>query len=153
MTPRPTDRAPLSLALPGTWRLLTRIDRTASGAEVADPALGSDPVALLIYDKAGSFSAQFMKRDRTSAVAASASAAKNNTQAQGGYDAYFGTYSVDDAKGVVTQELAGSLSPRNVGLVLSRAMTVTGDRLVIALETNALDGTPVTRTLTWERIG
>ena len=146
-------RTPLSQALPGTWRLLSRIDRNSSGDEVADPALGSHPVALLIYDGAGSFSAQFMKRDRSGGASAGAAAAKNNTQAQGGYDAYFGTYSVDDATGVVTQTLLGSLSPGNVGLVLSRAMAVAGDRLVISLDTNAVDGTPVTRTLTWERIG
>ena len=146
-------QSPLSLALPGTWRLLSRIDRTSSGVEVADPALGSDPIALLIYDLAGNFSAQFMKRDRSSTPAAVSSAAKNNTQAQGGYDAYFGTYSVDDSTGIVTQTLVGSLSQRNVGLVLSRAMTVAGDRLVISLDSNAADGAPVTRTLTWARVG
>ncbi len=144
----------LSAALPGTWRLLSRIDRTAAGVEVPDPSLGADPVALLIYDRSGHFAAQFMKRDRSLAPAASGPAAgMNNTQAQGGYDAYFGTYRVDDGAGVVTQTLTGSLSPGNVGMVLSRAMTVTGDRLVIALDTTAADGTPVTRTLTWERIG
>jgi len=77
--------------------------------------------------------------------------AKNNTQAQGGYDAYFGTYTVDDPKGTVTQELLGSLSPGNVGMVLTRGMQVTGNSLVITLETTAADGTPVVRTLTWQR--
>ncbi len=145
--------APLSATLPGTWRLLSRIDRTAAGEVIEDPALGSDAIALLVYDRAGHFAAQFMKRDRSSVVVASSASAANNTQAQGGYDAYFGTYVVDDATGVVTQTLDGSLSARNVGLVLSRAMTVVGDRLVIALDTNAVDGTPVTRTLIWERVG
>ena len=150
-----SSERPLSQSLPGTWRLLSRIDRTSAGTALEEPALGSDPVALLIYDRAGNFAAQFMKRDRRAASPAGAAgaAARNNTQAQDGYDAYFGTYSVDDATGVVTQRLSGSLSAGNVGLVLSRAMTVDGDRLVIALETNAADGTPVTRTLTWERIG
>jgi len=71
--------------------------------------------------------------------------------AQGGYDAYFGTYTVDDAKGAVTQKLLGSLSAANVGMVLTRGMEVTGDSLVITLETTAADGTPVVRTLTWQR--
>ena len=146
-------RAPLSQTLPGTWRLLSRIDRTASGDAHQDPALGSDPIALLVYDRSGHFAAQFMKRDRSSATVAGLASAANNTQAQGGYDAYFGTYMVDDVTGVVTQRLEASLSPGNVGMVLSRAVTVTGDRLVIALQTNAVDRTPVTRTLTWERVG
>lgn len=143
----------MSQTLPGTWRLLSRIDRTASGGVHDDPALGPDPIALLVYDRSGHFAAQFMKRDRSSATVAGLANAGNNTQAQGGYDAYFGAYIVDDATSVVTQTLEGSLSPGNVGMVLSRAMTVTGDRLVIALETKAVDGTPVTRTLTWERVG
>ena len=93
-----------------------------------------------------------MKRDRSSAISSGPTNAKNNTQAQGGYDAYFGTYSVDDATGVVTQQLVGSLSPGNVGMVLSRAMRVTGDTLLIKLETTAADGTPVVRALTWRRL-
>jgi hypothetical protein len=109
---------------------------------------------LLIYDRSGHFAAQFMKRDRTAIVEeASPAAASNNSRARGGYDAYFGTYSVDDAAGNVTQELLGALSPENVGHVLTRAMTVDGDTLTIQLQTNAVDGEPVTRTLVWKRVG
>jgi len=53
----------------------------------------------------------------------------------------------------VTQQLAGALTETNVGAVLSRAMTVQGKSLVIQLDTTAWDGTPVTRTLAFERIG
>ncbi|HSW82631.1 MAG TPA: lipocalin-like domain-containing protein [Usitatibacter sp.] len=142
----------LSSRVPGSWLLQSRIDVTKDGERHPDPMLGEDPVALLIYDDTGHFSAQFMKRERsTAAPAAALPKAKNNTQAQGGYDAYFGTYTVDDAKGTVTQKLLGSLSPGNVGMVLTRGMQVTGDSLVITLETTAADGTPVVRTLTWRR--
>lgn len=142
---------PLSQALPGTWRLESRIDVAGNGKRHPDPMLGEDPVALLIYDTSGHFSAQFMKRDRSTPVAAPAAAGKNNTQAQDGYDAYFGRYSVDDASGTVTQELLGSLSKGNVGMVLTREMRVDGDVLVIELDTTAADGTAVRRTLTWKR--
>ena len=153
METAPTIDAPLSIKLPGTWRLLSRLDITASGNPHQDPALGSDPVALLIYDRAGHFSAQFMKRDRSSALADGPADATNNTAAKGGYDAYFGTYSVNDATGVVTQRLLGALSKAHVGATLSREMTVQGDSLVIRLDTTAWDGTPLTRTLTWQRVG
>jgi hypothetical protein len=143
----------LSKRLPGTWLLESRVDMTASGERHPDPLLGEDPVSLLIYDRTGHFAAQFMKRDRSNVVQAGPANARNNTQAQGGYDAYFGTYSVDDAKGTVTQKLMASLSPGNVGMTLTRAMEVRGDQLVIELETTAADGTPVTRTLTWKRLG
>ena len=143
----------LSNLLRGTWRLKSRIDVTVAGERHPDPLLGEDPVALLIYDGSGHFSAQFMKRDRSGALREVASSAPNNTRAQGGYDAYFGTYSVDDTTGTVTQTLLGAISPANVGMTLTRAMSVRDDTLVIRLETTAADGTPVTRTLTWERLG
>jgi hypothetical protein len=148
-----SQKARLSATLPGSWQLLSRIDITASGERRSEPSLGEDPVALLIYDRGGNFAAQFMRRDRTADVPDGPGGAKNNSRAQGGYDAYFGTYTINDENGTVTQKLAGALSRENVGLVLTRAMAVEGDTLIITLDTNAADGTPVTRTLTWRRVG
>lgn len=148
-----TARRPLSAMLPGTWQLQSRIDVTASGERRPEPSLGEDPSALLIYDRSGHFAAQFMRRDRSVDVPVGPSGTKNNSRAQGGYDAYFGTYKTDDEMGTVTQHLLGALSRENVGTVLTRAMEIQGDTLVIRLETTAADGTPVTRTLTWQRIG
>ncbi len=144
---------PLSETLPGTWQLLSRIDLTASGERRPEPSLGEDPVALLIYDRTGHFAAQFMRRDRSVEVPDGPSGGRNNSRAQGGYDAYFGTYRVDDGTRTVTQTLTGALSREHVGAVLTRAMDVVGDTLVITLETGAADGTLVTRTLTWRRVG
>jgi hypothetical protein len=143
----------LSATLPGTWQLLSRIDVTASGERRPELSLGEDPVALLIYDRSGNFAAQFMRRDRSVDVPEGPSAAKNNSRAQGGYDAYFGTYTIDDEQGTVTQHLLAALSRENVGAVLTRAMDVQSDTLVISIETTAADGTAVTRTLTWRRVG
>lgn len=153
MTSTHIGDAPLSTTLPGSWQLLSRIDVTASGERRPETSLGEDPESLLIYDRGGNFAAQFMRRDRSGAIPDGPSAAKNNSRAQGGYDAYFGTYTIDDAAGTVTQRLIGALSRENVGLVLTRAMKVDGDTLIIKLDTQAADGTPVTRTLTWRRVG
>src|SRR5262245_53679739 len=147
-------QVPLSVSLPGTWLLVSRIDLGADGARRPEPSLGEDPVALLIYDRAGHFAAQFMKRDRSTIVPdAPAGGGKNNSRAQGGYDAYFGTYTIDDAASTVTQRLLGALSQENVGSVLTREMDVQGDALVIRVHTSTADGTAVTRTLTWNRVG
>ena len=151
MSPHRTDG--LSTLLPGTWRLTSRTDVTASGERHPDPLLGEDPIALLIYDNSGHFSAQFMKRDRSGDPYEVSASARNNTRAQGGYDAYFGTYEVDERTHTVTQHLLGAISPANVGMTVTRAMSVRDNALVIQLETTAADGIPVTRTLTWERIG
>lgn len=145
---------PLSKDLIGTWELTAREDFTAGGERRFDPALGADPVGILVYDRTGHFAAQFMKRDRSRVPGAEAAiAAPNNSSARGGYDAYFGSYTVDDARGTVTQRLVGALSPENVGLVLTRAMAVVGDELTIRLETATGSGEPITRTLRWRRVG
>lgn len=144
---------PLSISLVGTWELISRIDRTGSGELRPEPSMGEDPVALLYYDGNGHFAAQFMKRDRTQLREDPVAAGPNNSRARGGYDAYFGTYTVDDPRGEVTQRLTGALSVEDVGQVLTRAMDVAGDTLTIALDTATANGEPVTRTLVWRRVG
>jgi len=139
--------------LVGTWRLLSRIDRDASGQPVDEPTLGSDPLALLFFDGAGNFAAQFMKRDRSIAVAEPVFTGQNNTAAIGGYDAYFGTYEVDETTGDVRTTLVGALSPGQVGATMIRNLKVEKGELIIRLTTTTADDTQVHRTLTWERAG
>ena len=143
----------LSTALIGTWRLESRTDHTRTGERRIEPSLGEDPIALLYYDKGGNFAAQFMKRDRSGAEVVSGASASNNTRAIGGYDAYFGKSTVDDASGTLTQTLTGALSREHVGHTVTREMRVAGDVLTIQLDTTTADGEAVTRTLTWTRVG
>jgi hypothetical protein len=49
--------------------------------------------------------------------------------------------------------LDAALAPGNIGMKLTRDVRVAADRLWIRLATNAADGTPITRTLTFERSG
>jgi hypothetical protein len=148
------QRGLLATHLIGTWELLSREDRTHGGEKRIDPGLGSDPIALLFFDRNGHFAAQFMKRDRTAAPEAEpAGTIPNNSRARGGYDAYFGTYQVDNALGTVTTKLAGALSAENVGQIFTRTMNVEGDELVIRLDTASFAGEPVVRTLRWKRVG
>ncbi len=134
--------------LVGTWRLLSRVDRNASGEAVDEPSLGSDPLALLFFDGTGNFAAQFMKRDRSQAVAAPEFTGQNNTTAIGGYDAYFGTYEVDEASGDVQTHLVAALSPSHVGAMMIRTMKVEEGKLIIRLTTTTPDEIRVNRTLT-----
>ena len=124
----------------GVWWLLSREDRARDGSPRVDPTLGSDALGILTYAN-GRFAAQFMKRDRTTqANPAPALTGNNNTTALGGYDAYFGTYSLDPATGEVRHRLLAALNPQNVGMEVSRWLSVSDDRLQIRLETTTLDG-------------
>jgi hypothetical protein len=79
--------------------------------------------------------------------------AENNTVGVDGYDAYFGTYSIDEIAGTLTTNLEGSISPANVGATYVRDARVVGNELFIRLQTSALDGTAIKRTNTFSRIG
>ena len=140
--------------LVGTWKLLSREDATSDGRRPTDPVLGNDPVAYLIYDAAGHFAVQFMRRDRGPAQGDAQRRPVGvgvNSSAINGYDGYFGRYTVG-ADSTVIQELEGALSPDDVGKVVTRRFRITGAELVIALETTASNGESVTRTLRWQRI-
>ena len=113
------------------------------------------PSGLLVYDSAGHFCAQFMKRDRivdAALATASVPAGRNNSRAIDGYDAYFGRYTVDESTHTVTQILDGALAAENVGIVVTRRMEISGDELTLRLPTTAADGSEVVRTLKWRRV-
>ncbi len=136
----------------GTWWLLSREDHTKEGQKRIDPVLGSDPIAILVYAN-NHFTAQFMKRDRSAdSITQETGARQNNTSAIGGYDAYFGTYQVNEGTNQVAHTLVGSINPANVGMTVYRDLQVEDDRLIIRLDTTTQEGEPVTRTLTWKRI-
>jgi len=142
----------LTAAIRGIWWLLTREDWTKNGEKRIDPTLGADPIGMLSYSGTH-FAAQFMKRDRNEAAGEEVFySGHNNTSAMGGYDAYFGTYKVDEQTGQVAHTLIGSITPANIGITVSRDMRADQDKLIIQLETTRPDGEPVTRTLTWKRL-
>jgi len=146
------DSADVTQSFVGVWWLVSREDRAKDGSPRAEPTLGPDPLGILTYAN-GRFAAQFMKRDRTDVVNIDSSiAGVNNSRAVNGYDAYFGTYAVNDKAGEVEHRLEGALTAENVGIEVSRHLDVIGDKLVIRIETTTMDGEPVTRTLTWERV-
>jgi hypothetical protein len=135
----------------GVWLLRSREDYDAQGNRHIDPFLGPDPLGILTFAP-HHFAAQFMNRDRTGAPV-DGPAGANNSAAVNGYDAYFGTYTLDLAAGNMITTLEGSVSPANVGMVFTRAVRVAGDRLYIQLATTTPSGVAVTRTLVWERAG
>ena len=143
----------LRSAVLGIWRLKSRVDVDSSGRRLVDPALGSDPLGMLCFSP-GHFAAQFMKRDRSATTAMPAPPqGGNNSSAINGYDAYFGTYTLEESTQTLRVRLEGALSPSNIGAEFERSVHAGDDELIISLPTTAADGTPVTRTLTFSRLG
>ena len=140
-------------AILGIWKLKSREDVDATEQVHIDPLLGPEPLGILCFGP-GHFAAQFMKRDRSPQPNAPPPVqVKNNTVAVNGYDGYFGTYTVDESAGTLTTYLEGSISPDNVGKTYVRNVRVIDDELFIQLQTTTTDGTPITRTNTFVRVG
>jgi len=142
----------LNARLIGMWWLESRIDLDAAGRRRIDPIMGADPVGVVCFS-AERFSAQFMRRDRSPAAAPPAGGVPaNNSSAVNGYDAYFGSYTVDEAAGIMRTTLEGAVTPANIGSVFERHVAVADGKLTIRLATTAPDGTALTRTLTFRRL-
>lgn len=146
----PAPSGKLSLEIKGLWLLQSREDYTPDGQKRIDPTLGADPMGILAYSDTH-FTAQFMKRDRSDKLQMISYSGSNNTVATDGYDAYFGIYDVDESSGRVKHTLLGSINEKNIGITVWRDLRITGDQLIIQLDTTTLEGEPIVRTLTWKR--
>lgn len=149
----PPPTANLAATILGIWKLKSREDVDDRGQIHIDPFLGRDPLGILCFGPSH-FAAQFMKRDRSREENVPQPVqVKNNTVAVSGYQAYFGTYSIDEIAGTLTTHLEGSISPADVDSTYIRDVRVVDNELIIQLETTAADGTAITRTNTFSRIG
>ena len=145
--------------LVGSWSLESRVTTTTDGTVLTDPGLSATPRGLLIYDRSGHVAAQLSRAGRTVEMLADECRDAQKIKGTGdtaqtilGYDAYFGTYSVDETAGIVTHHLDSALFPGDIGKSITRRFVLAGDTLNIRFNTTQADGTPVTRTLTWKRL-
>lgn len=151
--------ASLADQIVGGWRLVSRVTTTDDGRTLSDPGLSTTPSGVLIYDRYGHVAAQLSRPGRT--VAMLADECREAEQVKGtndtaqtilGYDAYFGTYTVDVNAGVVTHHLDSALFPGDIGKDIKREFTISGNTLTIKFHTTLHDGTPVVRKLVWARM-
>jgi hypothetical protein len=157
-----TDRAAVRPAdqIVGGWRLVSRVTTTPDGKVVVpDVGLSATPSGVLIYDHAGHVAAQLSRPGRTVEMlesecrdAQNVKGTNDTAQTILGYDAYFGTYTLDAGNGIVTHHLESALFPGDIGKDIKRRFSISGDTLTIKFDTTQRDGTPVVRTLVWSRM-
>ncbi len=154
-TPHPNSPRDISgnRELAGTWRLISRVVRLADGTAVQE-GLGTTPKGYLIYDSSGHMAVQLLRPDRPTAIDCSTSGSApsdNSPQLLNGYEAYFGSYTIDETNHTVTHHLEGALAAADVGKNLVRQFQVSGDKLTIVVRTSSPKERQI-RTLTWERV-
>lgn len=136
----------------GAWQLESRTVRTAGGGVVADPVLGAQPIGRLFYDASGHMMLQMMRQQRTQAIGAPSNPEDaKNPRVVLGYDAYFGSFTVNESEGTVTHHVEGSLFPEDLGKDFTRLFTLEGDRFTLRFTSKSPDGLDVTRTLIFRR--
>ena len=136
----------------GSWELRSRTVTRANGEAVADPVLGAQPIGRLFYDASGHMALQMMRQGRPQAITEPANADDaKNPRVVLGYDAYFGTFTVDEATGTVTHHVQSSLFPEDLGKDFTRSFRVNGDTFELSFTSPAGAGGAITRTLVFRR--
>lgn len=113
-----TDRARLI----GAWKLLALEEPGADGAVTRIECCG-----MFVFTRDGHASVQVMER-KAAATAGSGGAAQYS---QGGYEASYGTYVVDEKNHTFTFHIEGALVKTLVGRDLPRRYRFEGDRLIV----------------------
>jgi hypothetical protein len=157
----PLNPAPSSLReqLIGSWSLASRVSTGPDGKVIPDNGLASTPAGILIYDRSGHVAAQLSRKNRTMDIfsqecveTAQIKGRPDTAQTVLGYDAYFGTYTIDEGTSTVTHHLDFALFPGDIGKDIKRSFTLDGNTLTIKFSTTTKEGVYVTRTLVWKRL-
>jgi hypothetical protein len=136
----------------GAWRLESRTVRQADGVTVLDPVLGEQPVGRLVYDASGHMMLQMMRQARAQAISAPSNPQEaKNPRVVLGYDAYFGTFALNETAGTITHHVEGSLFPEDLGKDFTRRFTLQGDTFTLSFTSKSPDGPELTRTLRFRR--
>jgi hypothetical protein len=143
-----TSTASLKDRFIGTWKLVNIEQRSVRG-DVIPPAAGAiaSRTGYIIYDPAGYMAVSIMPVGRKK-YAGPQPTEEEAKAAITGYAAYFGTFTIDNAEGIVTHRLQGSLNP-GMAPDQKRFFEFSGNRLTLR-PPPAANGNQ-TR-LTWERI-
>jgi hypothetical protein len=122
-------------ALIGTWRIKEFADLDEGGKWVY--LFGEHPRGYIVYDGTGHVHIQIMKVPplprfpEADLVDGKPPTAEHALIAYNAYVAYFGTYTVDMQKHIVTHHVEGSLAPDFRDTDQERPFKLTGDRLEI----------------------
>jgi hypothetical protein len=131
----------------GAWKLVNIETRNAKG-DVVPPAGGAvNRTGYIIYDAAGYVAVSILPVTRKTNAGAQITADEAKA-ALGGYAAYFGTFTPDEAGGFVIHHLEGSLNP-GMAADQKRFFEFSGDRLTLQ-PPPAANGNKTK--LTWQRM-
>ena len=95
--------------LVGTWRLVRFEDTAADGTVTR--RFGEHPFGYFVYDPTGHLSVQIMRNPPVAPFASATAGESELREASRAYLAYFGTYRVDKARGLLHHVIEGAANP------------------------------------------
>jgi hypothetical protein len=115
----------------GTWKFLSMVLKADTGKTVYP--YGEHLFGILIYTSDGYMSALLMDPDRKKFASDDLKSGTTDEikQAYEKFDAYCGTYTIDEEKGTVTHHVEGAKFPNWVGTDQLRLFELKSDRLYI----------------------
>ena len=136
----------------GSWKL-AGVERVGPTGELLPPppppAFGSpNPTGVIVYDAAGHMAVTIMQNGRQKFAGAQPTPEEAKA-ALVSYTSYFGTFSVNEADGVVTHHVQGSLNPNLTDTDQKRSFDLSDSRLILKPPRGA---TGIQSRLVWERM-
>jgi len=135
-------------SLVGTWKLVSS-ERHAENGEIIYP-FGRDAIGQLMYDDKGFMSVNVTSKNRPG-FSYYEGAPEEIKAAFESYLAYFGTYTVDEAKNEVVHHIVGHLQPHVIGTDILRYVEFSGKRLILRGPPTKYDRRTMVPQVTWER--
>jgi hypothetical protein len=133
----------------GVWKLVAEETRDANGQVVQRNNNGGNTrTGFIAYDPAG-WMCVVLAWLKQPTVANRQPTLEEARAALTAYNSYWGSYAVNEDRGIVTHQTMGALSPAFGGTNQERKFTISGNRLTLKPPT-AANGDQ--RTLTWERV-
>ena len=105
----------------GAWRL-ARLEQPGAEGKLQS----ADSTGLLVFTDDGHMSVQVMERNPQAQAAA-----KPEQYSQGGYEASYGTYQIDERSHTFTFHVEGALVRNLIGKDLPRAFELSGKQLIV----------------------
>jgi len=136
----------------GAWKLIAAEFRRSDG-KITYP-WGNPPAGQIIYTAGGRMSAQIMDPSRPKFIARDHMKGTDNEvrTAFEGYQAYYGTYDINEKEKTISHLVEGSVFPNLVGHTLKRYYEIAGSRLTLSTPPMLMSGQSVTVILIWEKL-
>ncbi len=140
------------LSVVGRWKLIS-INAENPDGDVRYP-YGEDPFGMLMYDADGYMSLLIMRRNRSKFASGDmlGGTPEEIKEAFEKFEAYCGTYEVDEEKSIITHHIEGARFPNWEGTDQQRFFELSDDRLVINSVPIPARGTEWVVSLIWDRV-